>query len=146
MKPGSYLLLLLLLALTGLATHFLFPRTIVKEVIVEVQGKEKIVYRDRTVDKTKVTTTKADGTTIVVEKDVTKDSDKKTDKSLNITEKSKITDSRQPTYGVGVFMTQGLNSGPHYGIQLEYRILGPIWLSVQGRSDVSGGVGLGFKF
>jgi hypothetical protein len=149
MKLGTKSLLPLLIAafIGGISAQFLLPQKVITKT-VEIQGKTKIVYKDRVVDRTTITTTKPDGTKVVVEKDVTKDTDKLTAVETRISEKLKIVDSRQLTYGVTVLaQPKGLNlESFNYGIQVEYRVFGPFWLSAHMYSNLSGGVGLGFKF
>ena len=127
----------------ALAYHF-FPRTVIqREVVVE----EKVVNKVQTVEKVRVETKKPDGTTIVVTKDRVKDENTVSEVDKRIGEKLTLRPPG-PRYGVSVLAGTSLrNVGSlSYGLQLEARLVGPLWISVFGLSDLSGGVGIGFKF
>lgn len=129
----------------GVATaSFILPK---KVEIREIAGKEKIVYRDRTTTKVVTKVAKPDGTTIVVEKDVATDVVKDVDK--RIAEKITLKSTPQnPRYGISI-LAGGSARDPSrlsYGLSAEVRLFGPVWLGVFGMSDLSGGVGIGFKF
>ena len=126
------------------AAYFTLPTKVITQ---EAKVVEKVVYRDKTVTKVVSKTTKPDGTTIVVEKDVAADIIKDVD--TNISNKLTLKSPQSgPNYGLSIVAGSSLrNVGSlHYGLQVEARIVGPLWISVFGLSDLSGGVGLGFKF
>lgn len=145
MKLGTVsLLLLAAILLGGISAHYLLPAKVITKTI-EIQAKERIVYRDRTI--TKTITTKPDGTVIAEEKVADIDSVKTVD--TKIAEKLKIIDNtKKLNWGISALAVTDLRRLGilNYGVMLEYRILGPVWLNGFVTNGLSGGVGVGFKF
>lgn len=126
------------------AAYFTLPTKVITQ---EAKVIEKIVYRDKTVTKVVSKTTKPDGTTIVVEKDVAADIIKDVD--TNISNKLQLRGTTQnPRYGISILAGGSVRdpSRLSYGLAVEARIIGPIWLQAFGFSNLTGGIGLGFKF
>lgn len=149
MKLGSKSLLLSLslgaFLLGALTTYFTFPK---KQIEIKTETVEKVVFRDKVVDKTKVTTKKPDGTVIVVEKDITKDRDVTQD--VKISEKLKLLERpSQPSWGIGAYaLVEPLNPlrGPVYGGFVEKRLVGPFWLGLYGQSNGFFGGGISVRW
>lgn len=132
------------LAIGVVAAYFTLPTKVVTQ---EAKVVEKVVYRDKTVTKVVSKTTKPDGTTIVVEKDVATDIIKDVD--TNISNKLTLKSTPQnPRYGISILAGGSVRdpSRLSYGLAVEARIIGPIWLQAFGFSNLTGGIGLGFKF
>jgi hypothetical protein len=133
-------------ALGAALTYIYFPKTVtVTQTVIE----EKIVHKIQVVEKVRVETKKPDGTTIVVTKDRIKAENTVSELDKRISEKVTLRETPSgPKYGLSIVAGSSLRDpgSLHYGVQLEAKIMGPIWLSVFGLSDLSGGVGIGFKF
>jgi hypothetical protein len=147
----------LLSLLTGLATgaaltYIYFPKTVtVTQTVIE----EKIVHKIQVVEKVRVETKKPDGTTIIVTKDRIKAENTVSELDKRISEKLTLrTPPRLPRWGINAMAALSPMEGGllRFGLQVEHRAFGPIWLGVFGLSDLNNprstalGVTAGFKF
>jgi hypothetical protein len=144
----SLLPLLVGLLVGALAARFAFPsKTELRQR--DVVTKEKIVYKDRITTKSRTETRKPDGTTVVVETDKVAESDKTSELDKKLMDRVKLTTPPQnlnyEIYGLVGTSLRSLGQ-PSYGISLGRRLVGPIWINAFVMSDLSGGVGIGFKF
>lgn len=106
----------------------------------------KSIATDKSKATTTTTTKKPDGTTVVTERVEVNDKVSLIDKAEY--EKLKAVEKDQTKFGInGLVLLDPLRLGTFsYGIQLEYRAFGPVWIGAFGLSNLTGGVSVGFKF
>jgi hypothetical protein len=146
---GRNVLLSLLLgaSIGAITTYFFIP----PQIKVETQIVEKIRVVEKEVATTRrvVEVKKPDGTTVtsttdkVEERDIISDVDKRLEDRLSLRSPQK-----GPNFGLSIVAGTSIRDvgSLRYGLQLEYRVLGPFWIQAFGLSDLSGGVGFGVKF
>lgn len=119
-----------------------FSTTTVKEKTKESKlVKRKIDNSIRT-----TTITKPDGTTIRTE--VKSDVKELTELDKRLVEKTKIIKRDQISYGVSVIAVSSIQNpfALEYGLRLEKRLVGPVWVDAFMTNGLQMGVGVGFKF
>jgi hypothetical protein len=139
-------------ALGAALTYIYFPKTVtVTQTVIE----EKIVHKIQVVEKVRVETKKPDGTTIVVTKDRIKAENTVSELDKRISEKVTLRDTpRSPNWGINAMAALSPMEGGllRYGLQVEYRAFGPVWVGAFGLGShlnpqgTTVGLTLGFKF
>jgi hypothetical protein len=113
-------------------------KTVVKTETVKVEGKTKIVYRDKI--------TKPDGT--IIEKEIEREDSKSTEETKSIAESKTITTKEAGlVLGVlGIIDTSSPQDGVKYGVSVSKRVLGSVTINglVTDKREI--GVGLGWSF
>jgi hypothetical protein len=149
----SVLLSLLIGLATGAAlTYIYFPKTV---TITQTVVEEKVVNKIQTVEKVRVEVKKPDGTVIVTTKDRVKDENTVSELDKRISEKVTLRNTpRSLTWGINAMAALSPQEGGllRYGLQVEYRAFGPVWVGAFGLGThlnpwgTTVGLTLGFKF
>lgn len=137
MTTKAILILVLITAVTSAAlTHFYFPQVQIKTVEVE----RDVVHNDiQTVVVTKkLPTGEIDSTTTIVDHSNKVETDSKTTQVASIPPNWLV---------VGTASVTGINfANPAYGVQVNRRILGPIFVNATVNTKGELGLGLGMEF
>lgn len=116
-------------------------KTIVKIETVKVEGKTKIVYREKI--------TQPDGTVTERESEREDTNTREESKSLSQSEKIIINDSGLVLSGLGYINTKDLTNGIDYGIVISKRVLGALNSTgsvIVEKNNVKIGLGVGWSF
>lgn len=139
--------LLLSAAIGAVAAWYFLPEKI--KIQTEVVEKERIVYKDRVVTKRVVEVRKPDGTVVTATTDKTEDKDLIQDVDTRLSQRLELVrPPKQARFGIAAMAQTSLREPGllHYGLQAEFRLIGPIWIGAHGLSNMSGGISLGFKW
>ena len=135
----KYVLVALVLIAVGYAAGEHYAPEKIKEVVVEKEVEKK----NDNVSTHTVITEKPDGskvtTTDTVDKSVTLVTDNKTDTTVVTNKKTDWHVALGEKYDYSV-------TGHYYTVSIERRVLGPIFLGVQGSTEKSVGVTIGLEF
>ena len=123
-------------------TYYFAPAKVeIREVekIVKIKGETKIINRDivRTI------TVRPDGTTITKEVDKSKEVEEKREIIQKDTKKSKIITRSKKKWHVSAFTDSTLQN---FTLGVERRIIGDVYLGIQGNSEREVRFGIGFSF
>lgn len=113
-------------------------KEVVKTETVKVEGKTRIVYRDRIIH--------PDGT--IVEKEVEReDSNTRTETSSNSTSESSVTKDTGLTLGaLAITDVKSIGKELEYGVHVSKRVLGALSVNALVTTDKKVGLGLGWSF
>lgn len=138
----------LLLIVAGLAIsfglgYFATPtKTVEKQVVktetVKVEGKTKIVYRDRVV--------KPDGTIIESEVEKEETNTREESNTLASSEKTTVKDVGLTLSALAIKDVSELGKKTEFGVHVSKRVLGAVSVNVLATTDKKVGVGLGWSF
>lgn len=143
MNTRLYVLIALLLIVIGYALgYYTLPQKVVTQTVTEVKTVTVIQHDVQTVTKEII---KPDGTKEI--DTVTTDKSVDTSKSEEKIDKTKIVEIGKPQWKANVqFSPKETKYAYVYGVQIERRILGPVFLGVFGNMDRTLGVSVGLEF
>jgi hypothetical protein len=144
-NPRLFAFLLILMVLVGYAIgRYAQPAKVVTKTQVVTQVHDvvhekihKVIVTVTAPNGTKTTTTTIDNGSVI------------NDQSNTQSNSSTVTTYDKTQWSVGalanVDLTKGI-SAPSYGIQVERRILGPVWVGAYGLANASGGLSVSLEF